>query len=572
VLTLIAVISGLFLRFSSLSVGVEVFQTGYFLLLVFSPVLLSIPRLRLSTKLHASPWIQLFVSFLFWCLVTFLRTRMPADPHFALRQMYFGEDNAGIVEVLSMSLKSGYEGHVALFGEFINGAYLSAAGSILWFGEGDTFGLLAALTHYNMTLLFMAWVPLATLLAIALSGRKLSGSFYVLSVLFMSAILALLLWPFMALGHTAVISSALIMMPLLSITLNRDLGAKHPVLYVSIITALGFLAGSTWFPLWPFAAAVIALACIAVLGFQYRAGNRRIVIGLVILIVFLCAYMFPGVLEVAFSSGSYLEYGGGTRRPSRMLAIFWFTGVLLVIWILIRRRTEIGFLGSILFVATLSALASSVFYLLLSGLVANAGTFGYGATKYALTAIAFSMPVLWLVISDHYKTLGLRLIALGGVLVLVVILLTQGDSRRIVEATVLPNSPGYLQYPEPAQIEDANSGVVGALSEALNSKADHVFCVSDYGFPAPGEKVTLDSYFCTRWGQSFTSPDSSAWRFVPLDRQEEKDLEQVKKTLAGDKVVLIRLTRPGSDSTIKPSDTWWYKYTDKSWQIVSVEN
>jgi hypothetical protein len=361
-------------------------------------------------------------------------------------------------------------------------------------------------------------------------------------------------------------------MPLLSITLNRDLGAKHPVLYISIITALGFLAGSTWFPLWPFAATVIALACIAVLGSQYRAGNRRIVIGLVVLIAILCVIAFPGVVELALSSGSYLEYAGGTRRPGRIFAIFWFAAVLFALWILIRRKTEFGFLGSKLFVATLSALVASVFYLLLSGLVANSGTFGYGATKYALTAIAFSLPVLWLVISDHYKTSGLRQIALAGVSVLLVILVTQGDSRRIVEATVLPNSPGYLQYPEPAQIEDANSGVVRALSDALNSKADHVFCVSDYGFPAPGEKVTLDSYFCTRWGQSLSSSDSFPWRFVPLDRQDEKDLETVKTSLIGDKVALIRLTRPGSAPTAKLTDTWWYEYTDPSWEIVSVVN
>jgi hypothetical protein len=173
---------------------------------------------------------------------------------------------------------------------------------------------------------------------------------------------------------------------------------------------------------------------------------------------------------------------------------------------------------------------------------------------------------------DKLRGITMNVTIVAGITLVLIVLLTQGDTRRIPEAILLPNSLGPLSIPQPADVEFANSGVVLAMDSALAKSPEHIFCASDYGFPAPGFGQSLDSYFCTRWGQSFTSSESSPWRFVPLNHQPESVLKEVRDNLVGERVILIRLTEPNARKPLEESDTWWYKYTDQSWEIITVTN
>ena len=59
---------------------------------------------------------------------------------------------------------------------------------------------------------------------------------------------------------------------------------------------------------------------------------------------------------------------------------------------------------------------------------------------------------------------------------------------------------------------------------------------------------------------------------VPLDREPENDLIKVKRELIGQHVVVIRLTNPpGEQGPVRDaSETWWQKYVDESWEVVTV--
>jgi hypothetical protein len=296
---------------------------------------------------------------------------MPSDASYGLSKMYFGEDNAGIISTLLMSLRSGFEGHVALFGEFINAAYLSASGLISLSADTDNLALLAVLTHYNMTLLFMAWLPLTALAAIALSGKKFNFLTSVVVLTVSSATLGLLLWPFVTIGHTAVVSAGLFALPLLAVTLNRKLAVEDPILFALVISSLGFIVGTTWFPLMPFAAATVALSFISLLQSEYQKGNKRLVISLGILFGLLALLLLPGVLELALTSGDFLGIDGGTRKPGRVLVVLWFIAVGLIIFMLLRGQASKVLIGPNLFLAVIATLAVSNLYLLISGLLAN---------------------------------------------------------------------------------------------------------------------------------------------------------------------------------------------------------
>jgi hypothetical protein len=554
----------------------EIFQLGYLVLVATSPLVFFVPRIKKAlSSLEVPSSVQLTVSIAFAGLVVFLRSRMPNDGVFALTDMYFGEDNAGVVEVTAKSLESGYGSHVSLFGEFINAAYLAAAGSITWFGDMGELGLLPALTHYNMTLLFMAWLPLAVLSALVFSGKKFTPPITIAVVAVMTAVSALLFWPFVPLGHTSVISAGLFAMSLLALTLNRKLALEHPLLFIALITSLGLIVGNIWFPMMPFAAATVALAFLALLQVEYQKGNKKIVIALVSLFVGLGLLLLPTVLGLVFTSSDFLSLEGGTRMPGRVFTVLWFLSLPIASWRLIRLPPEKQQLGGRLFLVVLLVLTVSSVYLLVSGLLKNSGEFGYGATKYLLTAMAFTIPILWLLAVDQLrKDLTLKDLFISGIVLLGVVFAFQPDSRASLDTIIAPKSVELLHPVTNKDIQSANSGVVAALVSALSQKPDQLICVSDYGFPEEKGVENYDSYFCSRWGGSLIGDSQTLanWRFVPLERAPIDSLVDAQESVRGETVIVIRFVKQdaGGSEIPLPAETWWGEYVGEDWEITIV--
>jgi hypothetical protein len=145
----------------------------------------------------------------------------------------------------------------------------------------------------------------------------------------------------------------------------------------------------------------------------------------------------------------------------------------------------------------------------------------------------------------------------------------------MVPATIAaPHLTPFLSPEAAADFKSSNSGVYRALSQATSQEPDHLFCVSDFGFPAPGEEVRMESYMCTRWGQSITGDETGlAWRFVPLNREPVSSLDEINRLFAESDVVVIRLVS-GEHSGLslpKKSETWWGPYVDDSWRIITVD-
>jgi hypothetical protein len=543
------------------------FQLGYLALVAMSPLVCFVPRIKKALGSLAIPGsVQLTVSILFAGLVVFLRSRMPNDGVFALTDMYFGEDNGGVIEVLAHSLRDGYTPYSSHLGEFINAAYLAAAGNITWFGDMGELGLLPALTHYNMTLLFMAWLPIAALSAVVFSGKKFTPPITIAVISVMTAVSALLFWPFVPLGHTSVISAGLFAMSLLAITLNRKLALDHPLLFISLITSLGLIVGNIWFPMMPFAAATVALAFLALLQVEYQKGNKKIVIALVSLFAGLGLLLLPTVLGLVLENSGLLQLQGGTRTPATGLVVIWLIMLATAIGFVSSKSKDQTLVGSKLFTLILVVLVVSNFYLLISGYLNNAGQLGYGATKYLLTSIAFTIPLLLIPILESVRKLRLlEVVAFGAVLMLIV-LMVQPDSRKVPRDIVSSSNKSIS--------ESRYASVAKSLKQALDKRPDHVFCVADYGLPLPDSQMNFDSYSCNRWAGSINGDESLfIWGFVALGRAPKETLEVTRDTLEGKKVILIRLTDDPQNNLagLDVLDTWWAEYVDPSWQIINVD-
>jgi hypothetical protein len=258
--------------------------------------------------------------------------------------------------------------------------------------------------------------------------------------------------------------------------------------------------------------------------------------------------------------------------PILALVIVWGLATILSTWLLTRNLRKDIFLGHKLLASVLVVLVLSNIFLLIAGRIANSGAVGYGANKYLLTTIAFSVPLLWFVIVSYIKNLTSKKVLISGFVLLLTISITQIDSQRVPATILAPSSVGFLEPPNNSNSTGTELGVVEALLLALQQNPDQLFCVADYGFPAPNEEVSMDSYFCTRWGQSLTSAESGAWRMVPLDREPEQQLIKVKQLISGQNVIVIRLTNaPGTKGPVlDPSGTWWQKYVNESWEIITV--
>jgi hypothetical protein len=575
VLASLAVLSKVaFILIADFRIEAGFFQISYLLILLLSPLLSLINKVRLATNsLTISVPVQLLTSLMFAILVQFLRSRMPSNAEFAVARMFEGEDNAGIVETLAGSLKYGFTPQAAQFGEFVNSIYLTTAGLISTLSDSNNSGLLPALTHYNLTLLFMAWVPIAALFAIVFSGRDHKDEAKI-AILFVSTIvLGILFWPFETLGHTSVISGGLFAISLLALTLNRRFAMNHAIAYASLVTSFGLIIGTTWFPLMPFAAATVALTYFYLLHLEYRKGNVKIVFVLAGILAVLIAVLLPGVLRLASNSAGYLEMQGGTRSPTVGLTILTLLLVAVVTWRLLRSPGSTGVDGQNLFIAVVAVLVSSNVYLLFSALQGNQGTFGYGATKYLLTTISFSLPVFWMLAVEYLKPTNFRVIGAAGLVLILSILMIQPDSRKVPAAIVAPQltSRQFLAPFDIQKDETQASSIASAIGNALEGNPDHVICVSDYGFPVSGGEPNLYSYFCNRWAGSLNNDEESfKWGAVPIGVNAKETLSDFRNQYKGEEVVIIRIPRPGGvvPSSLDASETWWFEYVDPSWKVI----
>jgi hypothetical protein len=548
----------------------ETFQISFGALILLSPFLGLVRRIKDSLDLlKVSIFVQASGVVMFAALVLFLRSRMPADATHALTRMFEGEDNAGIVEVLAGSLENGFTPQAAQFGEFINALYLFAANTITSFSESDSGGLLSVLTHYNMTLLFMAWVPLAALCALALSGKRFTNGVSIAFVAASTAISALLFWPFVTLGHTSVISSGLFAMSLLALTLNRDLALKHPMFFALLVTSLGFVVGTSWFPMMPFAAATVAFTYFSLLQVEYKKGNVKIVVLLFSVFAGLLLALLPGVMNLVLNSGRYLEMQGGTRSATPGLVALFAVLVALCTRKLVSSFDWNRPVGSQLYLATLAVLFGSNIYLLASGYLENSGSFGYGATKYLLTTISFTLTVIFITGIDSIKSATPKLIATLGVAVAIVILMVQPDSRKVPAAALLPNLTSWqFLNPNTSSEDDSQySAIASAINLAMREKPDHVFCVSD-------AEESWSSYFCNRWAGSINLDQGSFfWGAIPIGVNPKDSLNEYKNQLGETSVTILRIANP-SESGGATTDTtalWWSEYVSPSWKVIDVK-
>ncbi len=578
VLALLAVFSQVAFRLiPNFSIDSEYFFIGYLLIIWLSPLVSRLKSIKLASEsLLVSNSVQLLTVVFFAALVQFLRSRMPSDANSAVTRMFEGEDNAGIVEILAGAIDNGFTPQAAQFGEFINSVYLAASGLILNLSESSNSGLLPALTHYNITLLLMAWVPIAALCSLALSGRKLKDSSAIAIIAVTSVLTSILFWPFVTLGHTSVISSGLFAMSLLALTLNNRFAAQHPIVFASLITALGLIIGTSWFPLMPLAAATVALSYLKLLQIEYRKGNVKIVLSLLAVFGFISLLLLPGVLNLALNSGSYIDLQGGTRTASVGLVILSLFLVAITGWRLLaipkgHESTEPG-----LFLLTLLMVVMSNAYLLVSGSSGNEGGFGYGATKYLLTTICFSLPVLWVFVLDYLKPANFAVISGLGIVLVLSVLMIQPDSRKVPVSIVAPQltSWQFLAPPDLVTPDSGTSAIATALDLAFQADPDHVFCVSDYGVPAQPGEINFSSYFCNRWAGSINADkDSFMWGAVPIGVNAPESLSEFRNKYLGEEVVVVRIANPAEVTApqLDVSETWWGKYVDQSWEIIAVD-
>jgi hypothetical protein len=545
-----------------ITISAVIIQATYYSLPILGVIVSRIPRVHLAiSSLKLLPVAQFFAALLFALLVRTIRIGRPSDANYALSQMYLAEDNAGVVAVLSQSLDRGFSSHASLFGEFINGIYVASAGLIQLFGGLEDRSLLSALTHWNTTTLFLAWMPLAAICAVMFSGIKLKTMPALIVLFIMSTIQILLFWPFLNLGHTSVISAGLVAMCLVSLTLNRRLVQNHPIALFVLGLSQGFIVATTWFPLMPLAAAIVGVIFISVIQDHLRDQNTRTLFVVILIFALAGLALLPEVFERIENNSSYLELPGGTRSLGEPLLLTWLAALGVLFWTQAKILNLRSLAGKPVFVIVVSVLALSTLFLFVTGFAANNSNPGYGALKYTLTVIAFSSPLLWLyLVSVREKFNYFKAISSGLVLIFLIVSF-QYDSRAIASSFVItPQSPNT---------QVGQSGVFMALNEALGKNPDQIFCVSDYGIPVPGAELNMNSYSCTRWGQSLVGDENGQqWRFVPLGSMPEESLMEVLETYRDKRVVIVRFTDPGNPLLIR--DTWWSKYVDESWEIVTV--
>jgi hypothetical protein len=329
---------------------------------------------------------------------------------------------------------------------------------------------------------------------------------------------------------------------------------------MSTATALGSIIAITWFPLLPFTAAYIVLVFVSLLVIHRFEKNKKRFLGLLGVFLSSATILLPGVLTLSADSGTYLAMPGGTRAIGEPLILTWLALAVVVCWTLSRKQRK-GVFGQRLLLGILFLLFASNLYLFLSGLANNAGQPGYGALKYLMTSIAFSMPFLWLVLSMQKPKTDTLLALFTGVSLIYAVIAFQYDSRPVGSSFVTPA--------QPANVAAAQSGVFLAIEEALSRNPKHIICVTDFESHSIDAEQNTSAYLCTRWSQSLVGDErGQEWRFVPLGRLPEESLISVLSDFRDEEVIVIRFSDP--DMSVSPEGTWWFEYVAPSWEIISV--
>jgi hypothetical protein len=547
-----------------------VFLTAF----VLSPTLSIIPAIKKSLSgLHLSSFVQLFTSAMFATIVLLLRERMPADSGYAFSRLYGMEDNAGISGDLAMFFERGLTSQVFHLGSVTNGLYVSAANITQHFGIEESSALLAPFTHWNLTLLFLAWVPLTTLTILAVSGKKLGKLHSISTIVLGSTLFAILFWPFIGFGHTSVITAGLFGAVLLGITLNRQMLVNQPFLFLTLVSSLSFIVGNVWFPLLPFSAAITALSFLVVLSVQFRKGHKRVVVVIIAFLAITGYFMLPTVVGTALGNSSLIAMGGATRAATQLLIVLWLLIITASIFWLSMKKSSRKPVGNTLFIAAIGVLLSSNIYLVFTGMLVNSGTLGYGANKYLMTSIAISLPVIWIAIISSKKGSRALGTAVSGLALAFTVSISQPDQGLILNTGVVALAPAVVNQVEP--------NLVSAIREALEGNPEHILCVSDDGQPMAVEGAQwnasqFEAYICTRWSDSLSGnagDEGMSWRSTMINSRPIETLTTVRDAYQGRNVTVIRFQSSTAESTLPlaDEDTWWFEYVDDSWRIISVQ-
>jgi hypothetical protein len=173
------------------------------------------------------------------------------------------------------------------------------------------------------------------------------------------------------------------------------------------------------------------------------------------------------------------------------------------------------------------------------------------------------------------RPINSRVIAVAGLVFVLLILMIQPDSRKVPAVIVAPQltSWQFLAPPELRVIKTQTAEIASAINSAFEAKPDHIFCVSDYGIPEQAGEVNFPPYFCNRWAGSLNNDQESfKWGAIPIGVNNPESLGDLVRNYEGDDVVLIRIMKPlGVDANkLDMSQTWWFKYADPAWKIITV--
>ena len=80
----------------------------------------------------------------------------------------------------------------------------------------------------------------------------------------------------------------------------------------------------------------------------------------------------------------------------------------------------------------------------------------------------------------------------------------------------------------------------------------------------------MNSYLCTRWGQSLVAGSGVEWRFVVIGYLPPESLEAVRKEYLNKNVVIIRFADESLSSG--QEDAWWTKFVGTNWRVIKASN
>jgi len=473
------------------------------------------------------------------------RWLMPADGLHALNALYSSEDNSGIISNLARGLQFGFDySTVQSLGVFSNILYASGAAVSSGLQGVSTDILLAPLTHWNVIVLFLACIPLILMLAISLFRDFLNTEQKVLLFLFTTATTALLVWPFATLGHLSVVSAIYLLIPILALLTNSTLLRADRILYLSLVASGVYLAANAWFPLVP--------VSIGILGIVYwvdrRTTNRHLALPIVVPVLIGLLVRGWDILS-AFSPEVLLSAPGGTREANVILIVIWMCLLLgaVAAWERSTKNKTAPFPLALGLIVTVTA----AYWLL--GTVNGFGDPGYGATKFLLVSICFSIPSLMLALGQSARMRSAVTVFVFGIVSVFSIAVTQREIGTLLNSSIVLSSPLFGSAKIVPEVE--------AILLAAEQDPDRIYCAS------PAIEVELSTgyagYLCSRWASSLLgSDDTSAvtWRYALIGTTPAERIQEPIDSSINEHVIFIQVG--DDDEDLEP---WWDPYIPSNW-------